>query len=157
MLAVLQLAVPLYMAWRWEDILQTGAAYRWLTAPVDPYDALRGRYIDLRFKETRGPVMQGERITPGQTVYALLGTDANGYAYITGVSAHKPAGGDYIKARAGYTAGDTMNVILPFKRFYMREDLAPQVEQAFRRGAGKEGAVTVRIKDGMGVIEQLSL
>ncbi len=156
-LAIFQLAQPLYMAWRWEDILQTGVSYRWKTAPVDPYDALRGRYIDLWFKENKGPIINGENIKPGQTVYALLGTDTDGFAYIAGISAKKPAGGDYVEARAGYgmDKGDNMNIILPFKRFYMREDLAPQAERAYQRSAGKDGAVSVRIKNGMGVIEQL--
>ena len=154
-LAVFQLAQPLYMAWRWEDILETGVSYRWRTAPVDPYDALRGRYIDLRFAENRGPVIQGESIKPGQTVYALLGTDTDGFAYITGITAQKPALGDYVETRAGYMLGENINVILPFKRFYMREDLASQAEQVYWRTAGREGSVSVRIKNGMGVIEQL--
>lgn len=155
-LAVFQLAQPLYIAWRWEDILQTGASYRWKTAPVDPSDALRGRYIDLWFKEIKGPVMPGEQINPGQTAYALLGRDANGFAYITGIRAQKPDSGDYVETRAGYMReGEMLNVILPFKRFYMREDLAPLAERAYRRSAGKEGSVTVKIKNGMGVIEQL--
>lgn len=154
-LAVFQLAQPLYIAWRWEDILQNGVSYRWRTAPVDPYDAVRGRYIDLRFTENRGPVICGESINPGQTVYALIGTDTDGFACITGITTQKPACGDYLETRAGYMVGGDMNVLLPFKRFYMREDLAPQAEKAYQRSAGKDGSVNVKIKNGMGVIEQL--
>jgi uncharacterized membrane-anchored protein len=156
-LAAVQLAAPLYMAWRWEDILQTGTVYKWRTAPVDPYDALRGRYIDLWFKDTRGPAAPGENFKNGQTVYASFATDAEGFARITAVSATKPAGGDYVEARAGYfTAATGMwTVMLPFKRFYMREDLAPLAERAYQRTAGKDAVVTVRIKGGLGVIEQL--
>lgn len=155
--AIFQLAQPLYMAWRWEDILQTGVSYRWKTAPVDPYDALRGRYIDLWFKENKGPVSNGENLKPGQTVYALLGIDSNGFAYVAGITSQKPADGDYVEVKAGYYLDNNgnMNVSLPFKRFYMREDLAPQAERAYGRNAAKEGSVSVRIKNGMGVIEQL--
>lgn len=154
-LAVIQLAVPLYMVWRWEDILQTGHSYQWLTAPVDPYDALRGRYVDLWFKEVKGPVAGGEDLHYGQTVYATIGVGANGYAYISAVSATKPENGDYVEARAGYRNGGLVNITLPFKRYYMREDLAPAAEQAYRKSAGKDGRVSVRIKNGMGVVEQL--
>lgn len=91
----------------------------------------------------------------GQTVYALLGTDANGFAYITGIDAKKTEAGDYVEARASYTVSGYVSVILPFKRFYMREDLVPQAEKAYQSSAGKDGSVSVRIKNGMGVIEQL--
>ncbi len=156
-LAAVQLAAPLYMAWRWEDILQTGVAYKWRTAPVDPFDALRGRYVDLRFKDTRGPAAPGENFQYNQTVYASLGTDADGFARITAVSAAKPAAGDYVAARAGYYTAATglWTVTVPFKRFYMREDLAPLAEKAYQRTAGKDAVVTVRVKNGLGVIEQL--
>lgn len=154
-LALLQLAESLYMVWRWEDILTTGSPYQWKTAPVDPYDALRGRYVDLWFKETIGPIIDDAKIDHGQTVYAMLGVDANGFAYITGISASKPVSGDYVEAEAGYAMGSVMNVTLPFKRFYMREDLAPMAETAYQQSAGKDGSITVRIKNGMGVVEQL--
>lgn len=156
MLAVIQIATPLYMVWRWEDTLRTGHAYQWMTAPVDPYDALRGRYVDLRFKEIKGPVAPGEELHYGQKAYAAIGTDVNGYAYISSVSAGKPQNSDFVKVRVvSFVKGGEVNVMLPFKRYYMREDLAPLAEQAYRRSAGKDGRVTVRIKNGFGVVEQL--
>ena len=154
LLCLLQLAVPLYMVWRWENILQTGVAYQWRTAPVDPYDALRGRYIDLRFKDTKGPV-NGAKIEPGKTAYGLLGRDEQGFAYIVAVSSQKPVNGDYVEVRTSYMTGNLMNVTLPFKRFYMREDLAPLAEKAYQKNAGKDGKVTVRVKNGLAVIEQV--
>jgi len=153
--AAIQLSVPLNMVWQWEDIRQTGQQYQWLTTPVDPYDALRGRYVDLGFKAAQGPLASGEKLSNGQTVYATLGVDANGYAYISTVSANKPETGDYVKARALYLSGGMMHVVLPFNRYYMREDLAPAAEIAYRKSAGKDGRVIVRIKNGMGVVEQL--
>jgi hypothetical protein len=116
---------------------------------------MRGRYVDLRVKETKGPVMNGESISYGQTVYAMLGVDANGFAYITDISAQKPESGDYIEAKANYMDKGMLNITLPFKRFYMREDLAPLAEEAYRKSAEKEGVVTVKVKNGMGVVEQL--
>jgi uncharacterized membrane-anchored protein len=154
-LALLQLAAPLYLVWQWEDIRNTGHVYQWKTAPVDPYDALRGRYVDLQFKEMKGPVIEGEQLTYGQKAYALIASDDNGYAYISSVSAKKPQKGDYVSVRVNYTNGGMVNITLPFKRYYMREDLAPEAEQAYRKSAGKDGRVTVRIKNGLGVVEQL--
>jgi uncharacterized membrane-anchored protein len=157
LLAAIQLAQPLYWVWQWEDVLQTGNAYLWKTAPVDPYDAFRGRYIDLRFKDTKGPIPGGEKITYGQTVYATLGADPNGFAYILAISSQKPGSGDYLEATAGYMSGNLLNIIPSFRRYYLREDLASLAEAAYRRSAGKDGVATVRVKNGRCVVEQLSI
>ena len=158
-LAIIQLAVPLYMGWRWENILQTGRQYTWVTAPVDPYDALRGRYVDLRFKEMNGPILDNAQLNYGQTAYAMIAEDQNGYAFISGISASRPEGGEgdsYIKIRVSYVQdGNVAHFVLPFKRYYMREDLAPIAEQAYRNTAGKSATVLVRVKDGYGVMEEL--
>ncbi|MCE5285808.1 MAG: GDYXXLXY domain-containing protein [Pelosinus sp.] len=153
--AVLQLFVPLYMMWHWENILTAGQQYYWRTAPVDPYDALRGRYVRLSFKEMKGKVAPETHLQYGQTAYASIAADENGYAYISLVSAAQPETGQYLKVKVIYLKGDTASVQLPFNRFYMREDLASSAEQAYTRAAGKEGAVAVRVKDGLGVVEEL--
>jgi uncharacterized membrane-anchored protein len=153
--AVLQLAAPLYMAWHWENILQTGSQYYWQTAPVDPYDALKGRYIDLGFKEQKGPLVGNFNLEHGQIAYALLAKDANGHTMITGVSATQPSETSYIRVKVSYTKDNIVHVELPFRRYYIQEDLAFAAEQAYRQRANKEGIVAVRIKDGYGVIEQL--
>lgn len=151
--ALLQAAAPLYMAWRWEDILQTGHRFHWQTAPVDPADAFRGRYIDLRFKEDTAPVT-GDLIT-GQQVYALIAENAEGQAYISAVSVNRPAQGYYVKVRAYAKGPGTAHVTLPFTRYYLPENLAPAAENAYGESAGKTGVAAVRIKDGYGVVEQL--
>lgn len=158
LLAIIQLAVPLYMVWRWEDVLQNGHQYRWVTAPVDPHDALRGRYVDLRFKEMKGPILGKERFTSGQTAYAMIGEDEKGYAFISGISAVRPEeeGNSYIKIKVSYVQdGNIVHFTLPFKRYYMAEELAPIAEKAYRKNAGIEATVSVRVRDGYGVVEEL--
>jgi len=157
-LAIIQLAVPLYMIWRWENILQTGQQYTWVTAPVDPYDALRGRYVDLRFKEMKGPILGNQKLNSGQTAYAMIATDQNDYAFISGISAYRPEGegNSYIKIKVSYVQDDNIaHFMLPFTRYYMPEDLAPGAQQAYRKSAGRLATVSVRVKDGYGVVEQL--
>jgi len=155
-LAIIQLAVPLYMIWRWENILQNGQQYSWATAPVDPYDALRGRYVDLRFKEMEGPILDNAQLHSGQTAYAMIAEDHNGYAFISGISDSHPEGNAYVKIKVSYVQGDNIaHFMLPFKRYYMQEDLAPVAEQAYRKSAGRSAVVSVRIKDGYGVVEEL--
>ncbi|QDR81086.1 GDYXXLXY domain-containing protein [Sporomusa termitida] len=153
--SLLQAAVPLYMAWRWEDILQTGHRFYWQTAPVDPADAFKGRYVDLRFKEDTAPIIGADNLILGQQVYALIAENAGGQAYISGVSVNRPEQGYYVKVRAYAKGPGTAYVNLPFTRYYLPENLAPAAENAYRERAGKTGVAAVRIKDGYGVIEQL--
>lgn len=49
LLCVAQWAVPLAMVQRAERTLSEGTAYRFRTAPVDPADPFRGRYVTLDF------------------------------------------------------------------------------------------------------------
>jgi uncharacterized membrane-anchored protein len=153
--AVIQLSTVLYMAWHWEDILQTGQRFDWVTAPVDPYDAFKGRYIDLGFKESSGPAIDNAKLAYGQNAYAVVGKNIDGKAFITGISAKQPEGKPYIKVKVTYTEGAKVHVDLPFKRYYLPEDLAAPAETAYRESAGKTGVAAIRLKDGYGVVEEL--
>ncbi len=153
-LALAQLVVLTQMVWRWESVLQNGEKYYWETAPVDPYDAMKGRYIDLRFKETQGTIENGVRFSYGQTAYAVIAKDQDGKARITKIVDRLPQG-PYIKVKISYITGNKATIKLPFRRFYLREDLAPAAESAYRAAADKEGLALIRIKDGYGVVEQL--
>jgi len=153
--AILQAAMPLYMAWRWENILQTGRQFYWQTAPIDPYDAFKGRYVSLRFKENTAPIIDNADIASERMVYAVIAENDAGQAYISGVTANRPAQGAYVKVKAYRQFNDNAYVILPFTRYYLPEDMAPAAEAAYRDNAGKAGVATIRIKDGYGVVEQL--
>src|SRR3546814_20471044 len=48
---VLQWALPASLAARSEYVLRNGARYYLRTAPVDPVDAFRGRYVALQFAD----------------------------------------------------------------------------------------------------------
>ena len=45
LVAVAQLTVPAWMIVSHERTLLTGKVFKFRTAPVDPYDAFRGRYV----------------------------------------------------------------------------------------------------------------
>jgi uncharacterized membrane-anchored protein len=78
--AVVQLAVPASLIVRHELTLQQGQMFKFKTAPVDPYDAFRGRYVALRFEQNVAPVVAGEKLACGQKGYATLETDKDGFA-----------------------------------------------------------------------------
>lgn len=153
-LCLMQIATPVYMAWLWEDVLQRGEPMKWRTAPVDPYDALRGRFIALAFKENKGPLSGDSSLESGRMAYAAVAVNEAGEAVITGVSSQPPAG-RYVKVKVWYTQGSQVHVELPFNRYYVPEDIAPAAEKAYQSKAGQDGIAVVRLKNGYGVVEQL--
>ena len=157
-LFLLQLAVPAWMIGNREATLQLGKAFKFETAPVDPADAFRGRYVALDVRErTAEAVCPGPSSKPGETIYVTLQIKPDGYAKLGSISREKPAGGDYIRAKSGY---DQRAVTLPLDRFYMNESLAPKAEQAYRqnsRASNRNACILVRVRGGDAVIEDLLL
>jgi uncharacterized membrane-anchored protein len=159
-LAVVQLAAPLSLvAWR-EMILNAGTQVKFLTAPVDPVDALRGRYVALSMQERFADYPQasaGGR--DRRRLYVLLTRDAQGFAHVTGVSVSRPASGLYIRARVRpyyFPARRQVQIEWPFDRYYLNERLAPQAERLYRQQAGRQNAyVTVRVLRGQAALEGL--
>jgi uncharacterized membrane-anchored protein len=169
MFAVVALAQFGLLGWmivRHETVLRDGHVYKFKTAPVDPYDAFRGRYVALRFEEaqTRAPVAEGIELKGGQTVYTLLGNDPDGFAQIKSLSVAPPPAGDYFRTKVAPWSGSGgqggfLSLVLPFDSYYMNETLAPAAETAYRehnrRGGDHDAFVTVRVLDGRATIEQL--
>jgi uncharacterized membrane-anchored protein len=159
---LLQLAVPAWMIVGSEMTLRHGRAFRLLTAPVDPYDAFRGRYVALRFeientKRPPGFPDTGYRNSK-QQVYIALGEDADGFAKVEKVSLESLSGDNVFTAFLNWTNKDNLHLAFPFDHYYMEESAAPQAEVAYRdnsrRGNQKTWAV-VRVRNGRAVIEEL--
>jgi uncharacterized membrane-anchored protein len=156
--AAAQIGVPAYMIAGRERVLHAGDVFRFRTGAVDPYDAFKGRYVALRFEQDRAKVPAGTTIESGQQVYVQIETGHDDFAELGLAQVDPPSGRPYLKLRASSRSGDTVYLTLPFDRFYMSEDLAPQAERAYREhgsGASRDAYVTVRVRDGVGVIENL--
>jgi uncharacterized membrane-anchored protein len=161
LVVVIQLAVPIAEIARHEHILQTGVPYKFRTAPVDPADAFRGRYVALAYEGTAAPPREGDNLSYGMPAYVRLGMDEAGFARFVELSATPPKSGDYLLVESRRGDDEETYFRLPFDRFYMEEAEAPRAEAAYRRHAGRsEGDtvtayVLVRVKEGRGVIEEL--
>ena len=158
--AIAQVVAPAQMILSRESVLKHGAQYRFRTRPVDPYDAFRGRYVQLSVDGATVPFPSGDGPTYGETVYVTLGKNADGIAKLTQAFREPPAQGDYIRAKAGMM-DDTqhvLNVNLPIDRYYMEEWNAPAAERAYRENSGTNAGntyVTVRVYRGEVVVEGL--
>ncbi len=155
LLALLQLSAVLGMiGWR-EAVLHFGTQYKFQTAPVDPYDALRGRYVALQMQQES---FRAAEFSPNQRIYVSITDDASGFATISAINSSKPRAGAYIRAHAGYSQEGVSTVRWPFDRYYMQEDLAPRAESAYRQHSRRDNLnayITVRVWHGYAALDEL--
>lgn len=158
-LAILaQLAAPAAMILKRERVLAHGQAFKFRTAPVDPYDAFRGRYVALGFDQNSVAAPPGHEFARGQTVHVRLEEDAEGFAKFAEPLRDRPDAAPYLTAKIQHVGGNAVYLRLPFDRFYMDENEAPAAEQAYRQNSvrsNRNAYIQVRIEKGFGVIEDL--
>jgi uncharacterized membrane-anchored protein len=159
-LAVVQLAIAAGAIIRSEIALRTGEVYRFRLQPVDPVDAFRGRYVNLRFAVERAPVREGLPHLPQQRIYVPLEIDDEGFAVFGPADLEPPAKGGFLRLLSGVDHNDddgnrVVSLALPFRRYYMNEKLAKEVDRSLWRRGGRSAWVAVRVWKGTGVIEDL--
>jgi uncharacterized membrane-anchored protein len=150
-----QLAVPASLVWKREHTLREGSVWKFRTAPVDPVDAFRGRYVALQIEAETQEISPPPEAHYRQTVYVTLRQNADGFAEIDQVSAAKPASDDFLEAPLTGTTID-----LPFDKYWVTERDAPAAEDAYlalSRRDKQNAFITVRVLRGDAAIEQLYL
>ncbi len=158
--ATVQLAVPASMLLGRERTLREGEVFHFRAAPVDPYDAFRGRYVWLSVGDMTAP-MPTASVTRARnrTIYVSLGRDEAGFAVATRADLARPGTGAYVRTRQRiYPGMNAVTVRLPIERYYLPEDEAPAAEQAYRmhsRVGTNPAVVVVRVRNGDLVIEDL--
>ncbi len=157
-LIMVQITVPVSMIVKREVTLKNGKSFRFKTAPVDPYDAFRGRYVALRGEVNKVNKPPGMVVKPGKKVYAQLCVDTDGFAKVSQILLQKPTEGDYLIAAVSYPIGNEVVLYFPIDRYYMEESAAPRAERVYwehSQREKKDAYVTVKIKEGLAVIEGL--
>ena len=157
-LILLQIGIPLSMIAKREVVLKSGTQFRFKTAPIDPYDAFRGRYVSLRIEANKVMRPQGLNLKHGQKIYAHITVDENGFAKFSRITTQKPEGIPYLRTTISYISGNDVFLNSPISRYYMEEKAAPEAEKIYQqhsRGNKQDAYVAVRIKNGLSVIEGL--
>jgi hypothetical protein len=144
-LAVLAgMAYPASKIIRFEFPGQPPAVYRFRTGIVDPFDPFRGRYVVLR-------PLPSEVQIPNKGFdpkYAVLGLDEKGLATVTDLTEAPVKGRDCVRLESAYFQNwnkekPSYGITLPFDRFYLNEELAPEAEKAFNEAIRKGDDVCV--------------
>jgi len=155
LVAFAQLAVPGSLIWKREHTLRQGNVWKFRTAPVDPVDVFRGRYIALRFDVETQEILPPPSSNYSDRVFVTLKANAEGFAEINQVFATKPAGDDFIEAQLSGKM-----VSLPFDKYWVTERDAPAAETAYQnlsRRGNQNAYVSVRVFRGDAAMEQLYL
>lgn len=156
-LVVAQLAVPAMMIDKRQTALEEGTPYQFRIGPVDPYDPFLGRYLVLNIEAADYNDWQGGPLQRGQTVYAVLETDSDGFARFRNLSMDAPGTRDYLKLRVDWQSGDQVRLQMPFDRYYVEEHMAQQAWRVRREGRRQpvSAHIQVRVLDGYAVLEDL--
>ncbi|MCR9090194.1 GDYXXLXY domain-containing protein [Algiphilus sp.] len=164
MLAVfaLQWALPVSQIQQYQQVVDRGTAYRFRTAPVDPVDPFRGRYVTLQFAAAEMTVPAGASYPSDQPLYAPIRVEQSGFAVLQ-PPRRVPPEGDYLTVRVAHRIDDTrLRVRLPFDRYYLNERLAPEAERLAREAMRADRATSlapswavVRVRNGEAVLTDL--
>ena len=166
-MALICLSVPGWMVLRYERALSQGESVKFRCTPVNPYDPFRGRYVALSFGAAQNyiPFSDDDERYPrrGQRVYAILEIQEDGFARITSVQRKPAREGLYFTANVRYSVGrEKVKLRLPFDRYYMNEQVAPEAERRYREavrrdesGEPPDSYVLLRVHKGLAAIEGL--
>ena len=162
LVALAQLYVPAKMIFDKEDTLETGIDYKFSTAPIDPTDPFRGKYIILSYKDNVAVIDNEKDWVSGEIVYVFLENDQNGFAKIKSVSKEKPTDSqNFLKAKVSAVSSDGTNkltIYFPFDRYYMEESKASDAEVIYAKSLRDTTKVTyalVSIKNGDAVLKDV--
>jgi uncharacterized membrane-anchored protein len=156
LVALAQIAVPASMIWKRQRTLSEGRLWKFRTAPVDPVDAIRGRYLSLRFEAEQFPYSQ--KLPYGEKVYIKLKEDADGFAAVDQVNETPTAGDDVVQAEGFGSYQEKGRVKFSFDRLWVTEANAPAAEKAYAEHSRREKVdayATVRVHNGDAGIEEL--
>lgn len=158
-MAFVQLAVPAKMIYDSEMTERHGTLFKLRTAPIDPVDPFRGKYINLSYEASSFDTADTTYVQ-GDMVYIVLKEDATGFATIASIEHTKPIGTpDYVQAEVTFNYGGRIHFEYLFDRFYMEESKAPQAEAAYseysRKGKAKPAYAIVAVRDGNAVVKDV--
>ncbi len=156
---LLQWAAPLMQISGYEKVLADGTLVSFRCQAPDPYDMLRGRFLAVRAMPDTFDLPKETLLKGGETVYAVIGTGADGTATIQSLAAEPPASGVYVKVKCGYISGQSARIEWPFDRFYLNEKIAPKADEWYRNNVRTPDAVQaeVRVLNGKAVLVDLKL
>ena len=160
LMVIAQIVVSAQIVYKYECTIGSNNVYKFKTAPVDPNDPFRGKYITLNYQinsfETKDVSWDSY-----DTGYVYFSKDENGFAVLETLVKEPFSSSefDYIKVEINNYHDGLIRFELPFDRYYMEESKAYDAEVLTRelRRDGKEDDIyaIVHIKNGTHVLTDI--
>ncbi|EDP97615.1 GDYXXLXY domain-containing protein [Kordia algicida OT-1] len=156
-MVVAQIAASAQTIFKYEQTIASDNVYKFRTAPIDPSDPFRGKYVTLRFNISSYET-DDESLQYNNDVYAYFSKDENGFAVLETLSKELLPNSefDYVKVETSSHYAGKVYFDLPFSTYYMEESKAYDAERLYwdnNRDSEKQNAYAiVHIKDGTHVL-----
>lgn len=154
--------IPFKTIFDQETILTEGRFFKLQTAPIDPTDPFRGKYITLNFVENEVTVTDPQEWYGHDYMYITL-ADSAGYGRISRASLYEQEGDDCLKVRILHIASGAPGSVVfeyPFERFYLEESKASEAEQLYwqsRADSTQQVYATIRVRNGQAALENVMI
>lgn len=98
----------------------------------DPYDVMKGRYVELSIKENSLKIedLDSEDFERRAVVYAIFENDENGISKLKSYSLEKPSSEKlFVKTSARINYNEEIFFKYNFEKFYMQEEIASKIDK----------------------------
>lgn len=153
LMVVMQLGIFLGLVFEKNTVLKRGREYTFDVGYYDPYDFMRGNYLRLSLNQREIQRKEEEEYRDERGYFTL--EEKDGIAVITSFQKRKPKKGDYLRGRISYTYEDKHYIDNPFKRYYVEESVAAQMEAELRKA--EKAQLKVRVYKGKYVIDSIEI
>lgn len=154
--AIIILAVPAFIIFGSEDVLENGHLHKIQLRGYDPFDPFRGKYLRLAYADM---VFCNETLKEGDIAYVTMEKDSLGFSSFAYADVTKPDHDDYIQAELLYVgAGMARIKIDNLTKYFINEDKAYEAElvlRDFRQERPNDIYVAVRVLDGEARLEDI--
>lgn len=135
LMCLTQWIIPGKMVYDSERTLTEGVVYKFKTAPVDPSDPFRGKYITLNFQENFTIFEDSAEWQTGDEIFVTYIPDSAGFAKVENIYHTAPEAESYLKTKVDYVTHyqreHKLWYRLPFDQYYLEESKASQAEQLY--------------------------
>ncbi len=138
-------------------ILSTGESIVIKMSGFDPYDPIRGRYIQLALEENRVDIDNSFSREHSKTIGYVILTNNGKYDEFSYASTLEPSGEiKYIKCDMSISYDDVAYIYPKLDTYYVNEKIAPKLESIIRQ-ADSEVFLHLKIKNGNYRIDKLEV
>ena len=157
-----QWIVPGKMIYDSENTMASGTLYKFKTAPIDPSDPIRGKYVTLSFQDNFFHFRDSAEWNRGDQIFVTFTTDSAGFAIADQVYHNRPESDSYLETVVEhvdyYGAQHKVWYNLPFDRFYLEESKASKAEEVYRnaqRDSAQHAYALVSLGPGHAVLQDV--